>query len=229
MKARVLIVDDDATLRRALTDRLEYWGLDVQEAADGGFADSRQQLDGFHGLQATDDAGEDAEDSAFGAIRHGAGLGWVWEKTAVAGAAQMRGKNRDLSLEAEDRSVDVGDTEKNGDVVAEVAGGEVVGAVDEEIVSARDLHGVLRAENIVDGGDLDVRIQVTQPGTGGLELQAALRAPGNSPPLIFITAQDDPDAERQALNNGAVAFLRKPFDEHVLLDAIDAAAARANG
>jgi DNA-binding NtrC family response regulator len=35
MKARVLIVDDDAGLRRALSDRLAFWGHAPMEAADG--------------------------------------------------------------------------------------------------------------------------------------------------------------------------------------------------
>jgi DNA-binding NtrC family response regulator len=35
MKANVLVVDDDALLRRALTDRLGFWGHAVTEAADG--------------------------------------------------------------------------------------------------------------------------------------------------------------------------------------------------
>lgn len=35
MKAQVLIVDDDATLRRALSDRLRFWGHVPEEAASG--------------------------------------------------------------------------------------------------------------------------------------------------------------------------------------------------
>ena len=35
MKGRVLMVDDDASLRRALRDRLEHWGLTVEDAAGG--------------------------------------------------------------------------------------------------------------------------------------------------------------------------------------------------
>lgn len=35
MRANVLIVDDDAGLRRALVDRLEFWGHATEEAADG--------------------------------------------------------------------------------------------------------------------------------------------------------------------------------------------------
>jgi two-component system response regulator HydG len=35
LKAKVLIVDDDAALRMALKDRFEYWGCEVSVAADG--------------------------------------------------------------------------------------------------------------------------------------------------------------------------------------------------
>jgi DNA-binding NtrC family response regulator len=35
MKANVLIVDDDAAIRRALSDRMKFWGHTVSEAADG--------------------------------------------------------------------------------------------------------------------------------------------------------------------------------------------------
>jgi DNA-binding NtrC family response regulator len=35
LKAKVLIVDDDDALRRALKDRFEFWGCDVSLAADG--------------------------------------------------------------------------------------------------------------------------------------------------------------------------------------------------
>jgi DNA-binding NtrC family response regulator len=35
MKANVLIVDDDADLRRALADRLDFWGHTTEQAADG--------------------------------------------------------------------------------------------------------------------------------------------------------------------------------------------------
>ena len=35
MKGRVLLVDDDGALRLAVRDRLEHWGLDVEEAIDG--------------------------------------------------------------------------------------------------------------------------------------------------------------------------------------------------
>jgi DNA-binding NtrC family response regulator len=35
MKASVLVVDDDAAIRRALADRIRFWGHEVEEAEDG--------------------------------------------------------------------------------------------------------------------------------------------------------------------------------------------------
>lgn len=66
---------------------------------------------------------------------------------------------------------------------------------------------------------LDVRM----PGLSGLELQRHLVASGSSIPIIFITAHGDEAARAQALSAGAVAFLRKPFTEEALLNAVQAA------
>jgi len=66
---------------------------------------------------------------------------------------------------------------------------------------------------------LDVRM----PGIGGLELQRLLTAANSHIPIIFITAHGDDEARFQALNDGAVGFLFKPFSEEALLKAVDAA------
>ena len=63
---------------------------------------------------------------------------------------------------------------------------------------------------------------VRMPGMDGLELQRQLAAGGFRLPIIFITAHGDELARAQALRAGAVAFLRKPFSEQALLDAIQA-------
>jgi FixJ family two-component response regulator len=46
---------------------------------------------------------------------------------------------------------------------------------------------------------------------------------GQDIPIIFITAHDDDHVREQALEQGAVAFLRKPFQEQELMDAISSA------
>jgi FixJ family two-component response regulator len=66
---------------------------------------------------------------------------------------------------------------------------------------------------------LDVRM----PGMNGLELQRRLAASHRETPVIFITAHGDEAARSQALKNGAVDYLLKPFREDALLHAIHAA------
>ncbi len=66
---------------------------------------------------------------------------------------------------------------------------------------------------------LDLRM----PGMNGLELQAYLTASGAEIPIIFMTGYEDARARAQAMEEGAVDFFQKPFDDQLLLDAIDKA------
>lgn len=66
---------------------------------------------------------------------------------------------------------------------------------------------------------LDLRL----PGISGLELQRKLATDGQSIPAIIITAQGDDKDRAEAVTAGAIAFLKKPFKEEVLLAAIDSA------
>lgn len=62
----------------------------------------------------------------------------------------------------------------------------------------------------------DVRL----PGMDGTELQRRIRRERQRLPVILITAHADDDVRQQALRDGAVAFLVKPFDRGDLLDHI---------
>jgi FixJ family two-component response regulator len=66
---------------------------------------------------------------------------------------------------------------------------------------------------------LDVRMR----GMNGFELQRRLVASHPEIPVIFITAHGDETARSQALKDGAVDYLFKPFTEEALLNAIHAA------
>jgi FixJ family two-component response regulator len=66
---------------------------------------------------------------------------------------------------------------------------------------------------------LDVRM----PGMSGLELGRWLVGSHREIPVIFITAHGDEARRAQALKNGAVDYLFKPFSEEVLLNAIHTA------
>src|SRR5688572_12527618 len=69
---------------------------------------------------------------------------------------------------------------------------------------------------------LDVRLK----GLSGLDLQKRLIAGDIEIPIIFITGHGDIPMAVQAMKAGAVEFLRKPFREQDLLDAIQQALER---
>jgi FixJ family two-component response regulator len=57
-------------------------------------------------------------------------------------------------------------------------------------------------------------------GKSGIELRQELTASGRDTPVIFITGTDDDGVFARAVDAGCVAFLRKPFAAHLLVDAI---------
>jgi FixJ family two-component response regulator len=67
---------------------------------------------------------------------------------------------------------------------------------------------------------------IRMPGMSGLELQARLNAERCRIPTIFITAHGDEEMRLQALREGAVEFLPKPFDDEVLIESVRTALER---
>ena len=66
-------------------------------------------------------------------------------------------------------------------------------------------------------------VDLRLPGITGLELQRKLAINGPRTPAIIITAHGDEKARAEAEAAGAIAFLKKPFKEEVLLAAINSA------
>ena len=64
---------------------------------------------------------------------------------------------------------------------------------------------------------------ILMPEMSGLELQTKLKQEACDIPIIFITAYGDARTRIQAMREGAVEFLAKPFDHHLLLKAVRAA------
>ena len=64
---------------------------------------------------------------------------------------------------------------------------------------------------------------IRMSGMSGLQLQAKLKAERCRIPIIFITAHGDAKMRVQAMCDGAVEFLTKPFDNAVLLQTVQAA------
>jgi two-component system, LuxR family, response regulator FixJ len=60
-------------------------------------------------------------------------------------------------------------------------------------------------------------VDIRMPKMSGLELQTRLKKEECNIPIIFITAYDDAEIRAQAMKEGAVEFLAKPFDHQLLL------------
>ena len=71
---------------------------------------------------------------------------------------------------------------------------------------------------------LDVRL----PGMSGLEVQAQLHKMRNDLPVIVMTGEGDIHTAVRAMKAGAADFLEKPYSDHTLLKAIEAAFANEN-
>jgi FixJ family two-component response regulator len=68
-------------------------------------------------------------------------------------------------------------------------------------------------------------LDIHMPKMSGLQLQAELKAEDSNIPIIFITAHGDAGMRIRAMREGAVEFLAKPFDHHLLLKRVRAALA----
>jgi len=66
-------------------------------------------------------------------------------------------------------------------------------------------------------------LDVHLPDMNGFDLQRKLVATGFSAPVVVITAHDEPETRDQCIDAGACAYLRKPLEDRLLLNAISAA------
>jgi FixJ family two-component response regulator len=72
-------------------------------------------------------------------------------------------------------------------------------------------------------GKLDVAclvLDVHLGGMSGIELLEELRSRGVGTPVIVVTAYHEALSERRAWGGGVAGYLRKPFDDNALLDAL---------
>ena len=111
----------------------------------------------------------------------------------------------------------------------------IIGIVDDDESVRMAIRSLLRslgfkvevfgsAEDLLASARLDdiacLIVDLRLPGMSGVDLQRQLLAAKRELPVISISAHADPVAQRQALTAGALAFLRKPFSEKALIEAI---------
>ena len=112
----------------------------------------------------------------------------------------------------------------------------LVAIVDDDALFRRAIERLVRsagfrveafgsAEDFLERGDLDwtacTILDLKLPGMSGLDLQHRLATRPRPMPIVFVSAHDDAVARATALRAGAIAFLRKPFDDGALLGALD--------
>lgn len=78
------------------------------------------------------------------------------------------------------------------------------------------------APELLAGGGCLV-LDIRMPRISGLELQRRLRVMGSPFPIIFMTGHGEVDLAVQAMKNGAVDFLQKPFKDQLFLDTVERA------
>jgi FixJ family two-component response regulator len=74
-----------------------------------------------------------------------------------------------------------------------------------------------------------VLLDLHMPGVNGLDVQERLARDHCPLSVIFITAYDEASARERALEGGALAFLRKPFSDETLIQALNKAIQRRSG
>jgi FixJ family two-component response regulator len=68
-----------------------------------------------------------------------------------------------------------------------------------------------------------VVLDLRMPHMSGFEVQNVMAEQWAEVPVVIITGDDSLEIRQQTLNRGAKAYLRKPVDEAMLLDAIQSA------
>jgi FixJ family two-component response regulator len=112
----------------------------------------------------------------------------------------------------------------------------LVAIVDDDELFRRSLERLVRsagfrvatfgsAEDFLERGDLDgtacAILDMKLPGINGLDLQQRLITRPRPMPIVFVSAHEEAVMRANAFRAGAIAFLKKPFDNSVLLDALD--------
>jgi len=119
--------------------------------------------------------------------------------------------------------------------------------VDDDLSVRRALHRLIRSagfsvetfatareflDSVPRSGTGCLVLDIHLGGISGFEVQERLAAQGVRIPVIVITAHDDATTRARVESLGAVAYVPKPFDDRVLLEAIQRAVrsgAPANG
>ena len=169
--------------------------VDEQQAADERLALAEDELDDLSGLNDADQAGKNAQHAALGATGDQARRRRLGIEAAIAGAV-FGGEDAGLALKPENRPVDVGLAQQHAGVVDQIAGGEVVGAVGDDVVVLEDLEGVGAGEHGLVLDDVESGIEGGELFFGGVELFAADVLGGVDDLALEVAGVDDVEIDQ---------------------------------
>lgn len=121
-------------------------GIVDSDFAEGRVASLEDEFDGLHGLEGADNARKDPEDSSFCAVWDGTRWRAFGQEATVTRAAEVGCEDGHLPIEAVDGAVDKGFFEEDGGIVCEETSGEIIRAIEDDIVVSGDGDGVFRGE-----------------------------------------------------------------------------------
>jgi FixJ family two-component response regulator len=122
--------------------------------------------------------------------------------------------------------------------VTEVGTRRLIAIVDDDELFRRSIERLLKAsgfrvetfesaEAFLQGGAVEgaacAVLDVKLPGMSGVDLLRQLTARARPPSIVFVSAHDEPAMQASVLRAGTSAFLKKPFEDTALIDAIETA------
>ena len=146
--------------------------VEQKQAPDERLAFADDELQRLRGLNRADDSGQHAENSAFRAGRDKARRRRLRIQAAVARPVRIA-EDCDLTLEAENRAVNIRLAEQHAGVVDEIARGEIVGAIDDDVVVLEQIERVFAGQPRFVAIDLDIGIQIAEALGRGFDLRPA--------------------------------------------------------
>src|ERR1700674_1936556 len=120
-------------------------GIDQQQTSDQRFAFAQDELDDFRGLHHSHQTRQDAKYTALGAGRNQARR-WRFRIQAAIAWTLFGSKHAGLTFEAEDGSIHIRLAGQHASIINEVASGEVVGAVGDDVKITKEFQSVRAAK-----------------------------------------------------------------------------------
>ncbi len=238
MTIRVLLVDDDASVRLTMAGALEVHGFDVVEASlarealhhlehrEFDLVISDIRMPGMDGLEGTSRIRSRFPDLPVVLVT-------AYEAEGVLGEAIRRGAYTVVAKPVDPaRLVEIVSRAALRPRVLVVDDVEeyavsIVGALESAGIAAIAANNGGEAVGVAEREPVDVAIlDVLMPEMDGLETLDALRALDPSLRVVGVTAHDSSATIREMLRRGAVACLRKPFEVRTLIYTIGRARTR---